>query len=279
MGKFETHFEHSSSYGRYYNAAAVSGRRKVTGAYRTPPGGSDTVYLLATGLGARHDSMRNAAHAAAEQGFASFALEYSNNSFERRALDANATDIAVALEALGKKHRNVRGIGLSKGGRNLMKGLVWADQTVESATFVASAGVVPWELSWIEGAGRVAATGAEFVGFFKRDPLSAIRMGGSCAINGLTRPLSLGRETNELRHGSEPSLAEIQAMPDRPYTRLTYGALDALVQYREITDTLGYLTFDDLHPYPGGHIDLATGPELANEIYERDIAAFAIQAA
>jgi hypothetical protein len=270
-------------YGVYYKGRIETEDRVITGAYREPAGGSDTLYTLANGVLAGKDSMRAAAHVAAEEGYSTFAVDYSRySSSTPEALESNAIDVAAAIDAtptdmVGEDLKR-RAAGMSKGGRVLIKALAKAEQDTESATLVVPAGITDWQLSWVGGAVRLGATGREVVGMAFSDTREAIHIGGTCVKNALLHPLDTVRELGELKSGHEQgTLHEVRTRDNPPFLRLLYADGDLIVKARELKNTLPGLprVFDQVVAYPGGHIDFAYCGEIARDyLYRQDKALF-----
>lgn len=263
-----------ADYGHYYEASVELEDRVVTGAYREPSGEFNTVYVLANGLLAGKDSMRAAAHVAAQEGFASFAIDYSaHNDPSGQALESNATDVAAAIDAIDEG-MNRRAAGMSKGGRVLIRALAKTEETVEAATLVVPAGIEPMKLSWLSGAARLATTTPEVLGMVVTDPLEAFHIGGTCVRNAVLHPRAVYKEMGELKDGDEHELLrELKAQEDAPFLRLVYGSRDLLIRARGIKKVLTSLpTFDEVVTYPGGHIDFSRNScsEIARQVFQRD---------
>lgn len=259
--------------GRKYAGHVAVGNHKIPITYREPNRADKavTAYVNANGLSAGRGTMRTPARQAITDGYRAVTLDYTNR-WLTGALDANARDVAAAMDALALQGLNVRGLGLSEGGRVMSRALALVKNRVQAATFVASAGYIANNnLSWGQGVKRLSAAGPEIGKMSVKHPRAAIHMGISCMRNCTSRPLGVIGEMNELRKGDEhQTLIDLKAVPDSTLVRFAYGIGDMLLQAERQVDGIQGLPFDDIFAYEGQHCDVTTNPAISQEIYRRD---------
>lgn len=269
MSELKLGRRHETEYGARYDGKVVDGKHSIDITYREPHDtSSDTLYINANGLSAGKATMRLGAQIGAHVGHKTVTVNYSNRSL-RNCLDANAGDIAAVADAFSDDHRK-RLIGLSEGGLVATRAMLLT--RIHAATLVNPAGLIEnHSLSWLHGSRRISSVVPECIGYFRKDPLDTIRLGASCVINCVQRPLGVFGEMNELRAGNEhANLIMIKQQPDPPHIRICSSDRDSLLKRVLIESGAERLPIDDSLVFPGGHCDWASDPVLAQTVYSRD---------